>query len=293
MEFDKNVFSPIIIAARRSIMTYPIILAHGVCRLDQFHSKIVDNNDNPIMDKFHYFRGIRTMLKAKGFTVYHSRVGWAGGVEKRAEDLYKQVIKILEQSEAEKVNIIAHSMGGLDARHMMFNHRNSGKIHERIASLTTISTPHEGSPFADFLVNKVPGLMRAAKKLYLEIGAAKDLTTDRCKAFQQNQDVRDFEDDIKKDILLQSYAGKQTFLKVYGLLKVPFYIIEKIEGENDGVVSVKSATWRDEFFKGTINADHVNEMGWWDAEQLFEHETPKKLYDRVNRFYYKIAGGLP
>ena len=130
-------------------MTYPIVLAHGVCRFDILWNESLnaDNNDDPRVDRLNYFRGIRTMLKDKGYLVYHSKVGWAADVDKRGADLKENILKILRQAGAEKVNIIAHSMGGLDSRHMMFNDRSDGKIHERIASLTTISTPHSGSPF--------------------------------------------------------------------------------------------------------------------------------------------------
>jgi hypothetical protein len=77
----------------------------------------VDNNDNPEVDDWHYFKGIRTMLKRNGFVVCHSSVSWAADVDTRAEDLRKNISNILERENYEKVNIIAHSMGGLDARH--------------------------------------------------------------------------------------------------------------------------------------------------------------------------------
>jgi triacylglycerol lipase len=127
-------------------MPYPIVLAHGVCPFDTLWNRFLkgDNNDDPRTDGRHYFKGVRTMLKAKGYDAYHSRVSWATGVQRRAEDLRRNIVGILGRTKADKVNIIAHSMGGLDARHMLFNDRERGKIHERIASLTTISTPHHG-----------------------------------------------------------------------------------------------------------------------------------------------------
>ena len=72
-------------------MTYPIVLAHGVCRFDILwnDSLNVDNNDDPEIDKLHYFKGIRTMLNDKGYVAYHSNVSWAAGVDTRAEDLKK------------------------------------------------------------------------------------------------------------------------------------------------------------------------------------------------------------
>ncbi len=277
-------------------MPYPIILAHGVCRFDILWSDSlkVDNNDDPARDNLHYFRGVRTMLKDKGFEVYHSRVSWAAQVDKRAGDLKENVVKVLEETGAKKVNIIAHSMGGLDARHMLFNDRNEERIHQRIASLTTISTPHHGSPFADWGIDNLPFVIPVAQKLGLDLNALKDLRTDACKGFNERSDVKDFERACEKTIRFQTYAGRQEFWGVFSALKLSFYIIEKEEGENDGLVSVRSAKWRDGYFKGTIdNCDHLNELGWWDPDQLWTREGPGKLLKRIHSFYGKVAEGLP
>ncbi len=277
-------------------MTYPIVLAHGVCRFDILWKDALnlDNNDNPELDKQHYFKGIRTMLKKKAYDIYHSTVSWAAGVDVRAEDLRKNVEKILDQTHKEKINIIAHSMGGLDARHMLFNDRDNGKIHERIASLTTISTPHEGSQFADWGIDNMPSVIPIAQKLGLDLTALEDLRTDACRRFNENPDVKEFENACEKSILFQTYAGKQKFWGVFNALKLPFYIIEKEDGENDGLVSVKSAKWREKYFKETFDAcDHLNELGWWDYEQIWDAEGPDKLLRRIHGIYSTIAEGLP
>ena len=277
-------------------MTYPIVLAHGVCRFDALLNDALDldNNDDPELDNLHYFKGIRTMLKQKGYIVYHSNVAWAAGVEKRADDLKENLLKILKETQAEKINIIAHSMGGLDARHMMFNDRSDGEIHQRVASLTTISTPHEGSPFADWGLDNLTLLHSLIQKLGVDLSALKDLRTDTCKTFNEHQDVKEFEMACKDTIKLQTYAGKQDFWGIFSGLKIPFEIIRKTEGENDGMVSVRSARWREEYFKGTLDkTDHLNEMGWWDPDQLLANESPDDLLARIHSFYAGIAGQLP
>jgi triacylglycerol lipase len=277
-------------------MTYPIVLAHGVCRFDALLNDTLnlDNNDNPELDNLHYFKGIRTMLKNKGYVVYHSKVTWAAGVDKRADELRKNLLNILKETRAEKVNIIAHSMGGLDARHMMFNDRNDGEIHQRVASLTTISTPHEGSPFADWGVDNLTPLQRFIQKLGVDLSALKDLRTELCKTFNEHQDVREFETACKGTIKFQTYAGKQDFWGVFSGLKIPFEIIRKTEGENDGMVSVRSARWTDEYFQGTVDkTDHLNEIGWWDPDQFLDDESPDELLTRIHRFYAGIVGQLP
>jgi triacylglycerol lipase len=234
------------------------------------------------------------MLKQKGYLVYHSNVAWAAGVDKRADDLKENLLKILKETQAEKINIIAHSMGGLDARHMMFNDRSDGEIHQRVASLTTISTPHEGSPFADWGLDNLTLLHSLIQKLGVDLSALKDLRTDTCKTFNEHQDVKEFEMACEDTIKFQTYAGKQDFWGIFSGLKIPFEIIRKTEDENDGMVSVRSARWRDEYFKGTLDkTDHLNEMGWWAPDQLLDDESPDELLVRIHSFYARIAGQLP
>ena len=128
----------------------------------------LDNKDDPKLDQLHYFKGIRTHLKENGFSAFHSNVPWAAGVKVRGTAMNKNILNCLNESCAEKVNIIAHSMGGLDARHMMFDDRNSGRIHEKVASLTTIGTPHHGTSFADWGMKNLGFIVRWGQTLGIE-----------------------------------------------------------------------------------------------------------------------------
>ena len=123
--------------------SYPIILAHGICPFDKLIQPFSDM-DNRDDDRFHYFRKIRSTLRQNGFLAFHSRVSWAAGLERRASDLKKEISKITENfSNWARVHIVAHSMGGLDARMMIFKYQ----MQDRVASLTTIGTPHlDGTP---------------------------------------------------------------------------------------------------------------------------------------------------
>ena len=63
-----------------------------------------------------------------------------------------------------KVNIIAHSKGGLDSRYAI-SKLGSDKY---VASLTTINTPHHGCLFAEYLLNTAPE--KFVKSIYIISG---------------------------------------------------------------------------------------------------------------------------
>src|SRR6185369_6230360 len=75
-----------------------------------------------------------------------------------------------------KVNILAHSMGGLDAR---FAIARLG-LADRVASLTTVATPHRGTALADLGKGLVGGrLGHALGRLGVPLDGLNDLTTVR------------------------------------------------------------------------------------------------------------------
>ena len=87
---------------------------------------------------------------------YGNQEAW-GTVEQNAADIRRRVLSILAETGSEKVNIIAHSKGGLDARYMI----SCLGMGAQVASLTTVSTPHRGSQVIDRLVKMPDGLYRA------------------------------------------------------------------------------------------------------------------------------------
>jgi triacylglycerol lipase len=106
--------------------------------------------------------------------------------------------------------------------------------------------------------------------------------------------VAAFEKACEKTIRFQTYAGKQGLRGLFGMFRLSFRIIEEKEGENDGLVSVTSARWRQAYFKGTLNeCDHLNELGWWNPGQRLVGEGPGQLLRRIHRFYGRIAEDLP
>ena len=264
--------------------TLPIILAHGICPFDKvFHP--FSAGDNVQDDRFHYFRTIRTTLINHGFLAFHTRVNWAGGLKRRSSDLRREIIKITENfSLWPAVHIFAHSMGGLDARMMIHRYR----MERRVLSLTTIGTPHHGTSYADRGIKKFSSLIRAARRLGINIEGFRELTRGYCRTL--NSDLEAFERDC--GVLFRTVAGVKTLEGIFMPLRYSYRIVWEAEGENDGLVPFESALWKKAYFLEKLEADHINLIGWWhrgDAAVGVDRET---FENHIGQFYLRLAGSL-
>lgn len=289
---------------------YPIILAHGIARFDfllNYFSKSFDALGLSVVnanDSLHYFKGVASHLRTHGFDVYQSSVSFAGGVERRAEDLRNEVNKVLGLKSQEKVHIIAHSMGGLDARHMIVNQDMAGKI----ATLTTIGTPHLGTSFADWgLAHQGDEFIEVIGKV-VDLGGFRDLARGVCNEFNKQA----AEQEAANSVVYRAYAASQKQKLVFTPLQKSWDIINDNEGDNDGLVSVTSQLWESKLVsaQGTVKhidqklfpvgADHLNEIGWWDLNEMREIAwwktsivTAIRDYERrIKNVYLDIAKSL-
>lgn len=119
---------------------YPLLLVHGLAMKETFF--------------LHSFGRIDRILRIQGYDVHVSHIDSFGTIESNAAQLKDEVLSILQQTGADRVNIIAHSKGGLDAKHMI----TALGMADRVASLTTLCTPHRGSPMASFVL-RFPSFM--------------------------------------------------------------------------------------------------------------------------------------
>ena len=81
---------------------YPLLLVHGVFFRD--------------FDHFNYWGRIPAELEKNGATIYYGEHNSAAAVNDSALELEKRIKEIVQQTGCGKVNIIAHSKGGLDSR---------------------------------------------------------------------------------------------------------------------------------------------------------------------------------
>ncbi|HMG74923.1 MAG TPA: alpha/beta fold hydrolase [Pyrinomonadaceae bacterium] len=283
----------------------PIVLAHGIARFDILLEMLREKLDVPDAgDEFQYFKGIKAVLEDDGFTVFHPNQDFAGPVDSRAEQLKARVNEALSMTGADKVHIIGHSMGGLDARHMIVDKGMS----EKVASLTTIGTPHLGTILADHLLGPGGKLLMHLVKPVLNIDGFTDLTITACEQFN----ARAEDQEARNKVVYQTYASFEALNLVFALLVPSWLFIQHHidpNDRNDGLVPVSSQKWKKELVAsdGTpkpvgqndfpFPADHLNEVGWWDLQEavLGSGSLSKQAEDyekKIKDLYLGIARGL-
>ena len=200
--------------------------------------------------KIAYFRGIDRAMRARGHEVIVPRIHPTGSIERRARQLKEAILRSHRYAghRHDRILLIAHSMGGLDARYMI----SKLGMADHVAALLTITTPHRGSPYADWCVKNLGeklGGLRLMKKIGLDVRAISDLTTENCRRFN-----REIEDVPGVDYFSISAARPRHRVPAFAMHA--HKIIADIDGDNDGLVSVKSSMWGQHL--GVWPADHFH-----------------------------------
>lgn len=125
--------------------SYPIVLSHGM-----FGWGVGDTSS--LIGIFKYWGGMDDYLRSKGAVVYAPGKSALQSNAYRAQELKDKINTFMAAGGYSKVHIIGHSQGGLDSRFMVTNLAMSGKV----ASITSLNSPHYGSPIADIVLGVVP-----------------------------------------------------------------------------------------------------------------------------------------
>lgn len=208
----------------------PIILVHGLFGFDQLTLGGLKVTD--------YFRLIPDALRRDGHSVPEPpQLNPAGSVAERAQDL-KNYLQDANRGDVvgKRVHIIGHSMGGLDSRFMI----SKLGMADRVLSLTTIGTPHHGTPIANIVVSGIDSILnKFMEHLGVDVKGLLDITTDACRRF--NEEVTDA-DGVRYFSIAGRFAPPRILGTPQGLFGLTHDIIAKTEHDNDGLVSVESAT---------------------------------------------------
>lgn len=216
---------------------YPILLVHGL-----------GFRDRTMFLK--YWGPIPGALKKHGASVYLSTQDAYSPLHVNAMQLKKTVMDIVDKTGCGKVNIIAHSRGGIESRYLI-SRLGMGK---NVATLTTIATPHRGSATATVVLNKIGGskIMAGVVDLYAKmlgdrnpssIAAGRGLTPEFMRSFNR----------ITPDaagVYYQSYGCVIDDTYPNPVWRAMAELLAKHEGPNDGLVSAESCKWGN--FRGIL-----------------------------------------
>jgi triacylglycerol lipase len=249
-----------------------IVLAHGVLGFGDELPGIFQ-----LLPAIHYFNCVADHLREQRHVVLEPQVDPTGSVQERGDQLAEKILK--QTDPGDKIYILAHSMGGLDARHAITKRSD---LVSRVATLVTIGTPHRGSPVADAVANKtgplldrIPELLR--RNLESNTEALKDLTTPVCSAF----------DDATPDVSSVRYINVAGVVANGGSELLLFQLasaIGSITGEpNDGVVTKKSALRPNNQHLDDWPVDHAGEIGWSKA-LLIPFQRQKAIAAHLARY---------
>ena len=250
---------------------YPFILVHGVALKDFLFFKA--------------FGRIGKMLEKEGYRVYTARTDAFGTIETNAAQLKAETEKLLRDTGAEKVNIIAHSKGGLDARYMIEHLGMEGKV----ASLTTLCTPHRGSALASRILRLPEFVLHILDfffNLVYRIGGDKHpsaLAVCRQLKAVPAEEWKNLH--VSDEVYCQSYSAVLEEKRADFVRDVPLMYFRSFQdGPSDGMVSVESAKY------GNYRGDCLEESV--SHSEIVDLMTKKKKKEKIFGFYRNLCADL-
>jgi triacylglycerol lipase len=287
---------------------YPVVLMHGMSGFGQRELGPVGIT---------YFDGVVEDLTKKGEAVYVTIVPPYDTSEARAQALASQIDDILKRTGKAKVNLVGHSQGGMDAR-VITSPQGLG-YGDRVASVTTVATPHHGSKVADavlgilkYLPNDVIDSV-TGDFLSLVEKTAYELQTDahlRQQVVELSETYMSTVFNPKYEdaagVLYMSYGGRTNLRTGIGvcddgkyandpldvdvtqvaLAPLAIFLEEGTLKVNDGLVTVESSKWG--VFQQCVPADHLKEVGQLGpAASSFNHlELFRNVVARIRKAGY-------
>lgn len=259
---------------------YPVVLVHGFFGFDELAE----------LDAATYFYGVVDRLAEDGELEVHTpALDPFNDSTTRGMQLLAHVEAILAESGHAKVNLVGHSQGGLDARVV------ASLRPELVASVTTIATPHHGTPIADIVLGTVsdPSAQALADELALLLGGAlwseldENSSVSTALAQLGSAGIAEFNATYPDapGVVYRSLAGRSslagsgsacavddapTWISAYDDARDPIdpalsVAAAVLVGDvldpapNDGLVRAIDARWGD--FRGCVPADHLDEVG--------------------------------
>ena len=249
---------------------YPIILVHGIVLKDILFIKS--------------FGRIDKRLKEKGYHVYKSKIDGFGVTKNNAIALKREILEILEKEGAEKINIIAHSKGGLDAKEMI----KKLNMEDKVASLTTLCTPHKGSPVASNIL-RAPNWILSFVAFWLNFwyrifGDKHPDALGVCKELIESKEIEEETFNVSNKIYCQSYSTKMEKARDDFVMGIPFMFFHyfKKDVECDGLVSKESSIFGE--YKGhAFDDENISHSA------ITDFFVNKRKKEKIYAFYEQLC----
>ncbi len=226
-------------------LQYPIVLVHGLGARSAY-------------GPFEYFYGLPKLLREARNTLFIANLTAWHTIEHRGKQLKSQIENSIPDG---KFNLVGHSMGGLDARYLT----SQLGFGDRVASVTTIGTPNRGTVVGDLAMGLLPNTAFSTADRLLKIldsssgassGALKQITRTFC-----NGEFSSAAADVPGVAYFSatSAISRPAMKNSLPIFWLPHKILHSYEGDNDGFVSVESATWGNHIC--TYAGDHYSQIG--------------------------------
>lgn len=250
---------------------YPIILVHGIVLKD--------------WSFFKAFGRIEKVLKEEGYTVYTSNTDGFGTIKNNALQLKKQIYEILEKEHVDKVNLIAHSKGGLDSKYMI----KELKMEDYVASLTTLCTPHQGSIVATKLLD-MPNFLKKIIAFWINFwykifGDKKPDSLRVCMELKKTTKIEIDSIITDSKVYCQSYSSRLDKAKDDFIMSIPLIFSRYYEKDaSDGLVSCESSIF------GNYLGDCLDES--ISHSEIVDFMVKKKKKEKIYHFYKELCLNL-
>jgi triacylglycerol lipase len=224
-------------------LRHPTVLVHGLGAKSKMG--VVD-----------YFWDLPKRLRSAGNEIFIPNLSFWHTLERRGSQLQAQIEERFPDP-SQKINLIGHSMGGIDCRYLV----SKLGFSDRVASVTTVGSPNNGSVLCDVAVGLVPDeafnrIESILERLGISNEGFRQLTT------RYHNDVLSTE--LKDAPGVAYYSATSVIRGSFYRTSLPiFWLSEKIlrryEGENDGFVSEQSSKHGTHIT--TYYGDHYGQIG--------------------------------
>ncbi len=257
------------------MLRYPVLLVHGLGMPEHR------------MEKSRLWGSIPQRLREEGTSAWFSTQDAFGSMESCSHQITTCLFSVCERTGSDKVHVVAHSKGGNDTR---FALTSIDGVRDHIASFITLSSPHRGLHFVDWLAESrivmphifVPVFNALAHLIgdHSPDGAQiiSDLTTQNMQLFAEEH----VEDEYP--FLCVSYGFIPPPTRGLRHLDVLRALVTHHDGSCDGLVPL----WSTEFFNWiTVRVEGVRDFTHVDA--MDRHKIQARFMLSDEREFSNVA----